>query len=226
MRPPVYAFPPCEFLIQEFLESDKSPPRDLPIFYNYHCKNLPPNTKLIYYNIEQLTRQNELDIILQVWFSGRIAEIWDYSAVNCEILRKYLIPCRHIPFTLTEKRLALYRPLVFVKKEYDVGFCGHLSPRRRFILEELLARGVSVFVLTAVFDGRRDRELAKCRIILNIHFADDYQIFERSRCETWLEIGVPVVSETSIDNDPRAFCFPYNTITDETVLLLSACRYP
>jgi hypothetical protein len=218
----VYAYPPSEFLIQEFLEET---PHDLPVFYNYHCKNLPENTKFIYYNIEQLTRESERAAILQLWYGGKIVEVWDYSLVNCEILKVFQIPCRHIPFTLTPKRLAKYKALVNVKKEFDVGFCGTLSPRRLKILEELSAR-VSCLFINGVFDEERDAALAKCKVILNIHYEEDYKIFERSRCQAWMELGVPVVSETSLDDDPRAFCFPYDKLVEETVLIVNGCNYP
>jgi len=136
MRPPVFSYPASEFLIAEFLESDNSPPRDLPIFYNYLCKNLPEKGKFIYYNIEQLTRHGEKHKILHLWSSGRIEEVWDYSKINCDILSKLRIPCKYVPFTLTTKRLKQYKTLKNVKKEFDVGFCGIFSDRRLNIIEE------------------------------------------------------------------------------------------
>ena len=214
MRPPVYAYPVSEFLLSEFLESDESPARDLPIFYNHYLSPPQTNTMYIHYNIEQLTRFSERNAMLRLWGSGKISEIWDYSIENCKILNELNIPCKHVPFTLTEKRLEYYKTLIHVKKEYDIGFCGTLSLRRQKIFDDLRDIGMNVLVLTNVNNEERDKLLAKCKMIINIHFADDYKIFERSRCEQWLRVGVPVISEESLDNDSRAICVPYDKLVE------------
>ena len=52
-------------------------------------------------------------------------------------------------------------------------------------------------------------DLGKCKIILNIHYSNTYNVFEVFRCGPWLEIGVPVISETSLDIDPRCISTTY-----------------
>jgi hypothetical protein len=47
----------------------------------------------------------------------------------------------------------------------------------------------------------RDFLLGQCQIIINIHYDDDYQIFEHLRCDRWLMSGAIVLSETSLNDD-------------------------
>ena len=45
----------------------------------------------------------------------------------------------------------------------------------------------------------RDINLAKCKYILNIHWNDEYKIFETIRCNRLLQAGIKIISEDSID---------------------------
>jgi hypothetical protein len=217
-RPPVLTWlNHSEFLVTEFLESELSPEREYPIYFNYLYKGSLPEGKLLYYNIEQLTRANQIKIIKDLWNSEKLLEIWDYSEINCQLLTKHSIPNRFVPFTLTPMRLDYYKKLQTTLKEYDIGFCGALSPRRDIVLKGLRNAGLSVLALHSVWGEKRDQELAKCRVILNIHYADDYKVFERARCEQWLSVGQPVISEHSFDDDERAICVPYEKLVETCV---------
>ena len=72
-----------------------------------------------------------------------------------------------------------------------------------------------------IFGEERDIELSKCKVLINIHHSDDYKIFESARCEPWLSIGVPVVSECSLDNDPRCMNMLYDDLIKTVDNLLS-----
>jgi hypothetical protein len=228
LRPPVLTWlNHSDFLVTEFLESELSPERTLPIYFNHHYKGELPEGKVLYYNVEQLTRPVELSAILALWAKGKIEEVWDYSEINCAILTKHSIPNRYIPFTLTPKRLEYYKTLTATQsKEYDIGFCGAASPRREIVLKGLREAGLRVLALHTVWGEERDKQLAKCKVILNIHYAPDYQVFERTRCEQWLSCGTPVISEHSLDNDPRAICLPYEELVDACVKYVKGVRVP
>jgi hypothetical protein len=92
-----------------------------------------------------------------------------------------------------------------VPKEYDVAIvlckfqehpCPDASKRRIDVTNKLIANGVSVNMIEG-WDDARDREIGKCRILMNVHFSDTYNIYEAIRCERWRFAGMPIISETS-----------------------------
>jgi len=202
-----------------FVESELAPQTHMPIVMGMisaqtfqEFRDVP----CVYYNTEQLTREDMCDAI--VWIIGTLCpmEVWDYSKVNVDILRKRGIHARHVPLQIP----AWYRnDLQMFRKEgilYDVGFAGTMTPRRAAILDALSSVGLIVRNVE-LFGDERDKELAKCEVILNIHAADGYEVFESARCEPWLSIGVSVVSEVSLDDDPRCILSEYERIVQTTI---------
>jgi hypothetical protein len=219
-RPPVLTWlQHSEFLLIEFLESTLSPERNLPIYFNNHYKGPLPE-KVYYYNIEQLTRKSELETIKGLWAKGHIVEVWDYSTFNCKILTENNIPNRYVPFTPTPKRIEYYNELLQQPKIYDVGFCGASSPRRDFVLKGLRDAGLTVLALHNAWGEERDKQLARSKVIVNIHYGNDYKVFETSRCGHWLAVGHPVISEESLDSDSRAITVPYDKLIERTIQAL------
>lgn len=200
-----------------FFQSELAPQREYPIVLN-SCNNLP--NKFIIYNTEQLTRANCLNHIIELSKNNSCMEIWDYSIANIEILLKHNIRARHVPPKMPEPYLLKLQSFRTVGQTYDVGFNGSISKKRIDILNSISERGFKVYLINGVFGEERDKELAKCKILLNIHYANDYQVFESARCEPWLAIGVPVISENSLDNDPRCINVSYNDIVNKTIEVL------
>jgi hypothetical protein len=58
-------------------------------------------------------------------------------------------------------------------------------------------------------------------MILNIHFNENYKIFEQYRCFAWLDIGKVVLSENSLDNDPRCINVSYDEIVPTLMKVLN-----
>jgi hypothetical protein len=146
--------------------------------------------------------------------SQKPKEVWDYSKENIKILKQNNIDALYVPLESPKwyiNKLQKWRNI-----KYDIGFSGTLSPRRNYILNAVEKAGKSVRRITS-FGETRDKELASCRFILNIHYAEDYRIFESNRCEPWLKLGVPVISETSLDDDPRCITCNYDSLI-ETIL--------
>ena len=54
-------------------------------------------------------------------------------------------------------------------------------------------------------------------MLLNVHFNNDYKIFEQLRCFAWLDTGKIVVSENSLDNDPRCLNSNYESLVSVVV---------
>jgi hypothetical protein len=199
-----------------FLESDVAPFTDLPIYIGTNPNH---ETDYIYMNCEQMTRPSELCKCLHMITTKKPLEVWDYSIENIRILKSHGIKAKHVPLRTPQTykdTLNAWRHSI----EYDVGFCGHLSERRQEIIQALEEKGLTVLVVNT-WGEERDKQLAKCKIHINIHCAEDYKIFESARCEPWLSIGVPIVSETSLDDDPRCINTDYNTLVDTVVSLFA-----
>ena len=53
-------------------------------------------------------------------------------------------------------------------------------------------------------------------MLVNIHYADDYGVFEAVRCNRWLAAGLPVLTEQGINDDEipaEATLFTVSSIT-------------
>lgn len=195
----------------------------LPVYLGYYFGS-PRKNNHIFYNTEQMTRIQNITRLLSNINKYSPLEIWDYSLANIEILKLHGIhTVKHVPLRCTDtykNELLSYRTTI----DFDVGFCGGLSPRRNEIIRRLRSAGISVNSLTE-FGKKRDKQLARCRIILNIHAENNYYIFESARCEPWLSIGVPVVSEHSTIDDPRCINTSYESIVDTVKKELIAIKH-
>jgi hypothetical protein len=187
--------------------------------YIYDRKGL--TQPFIYFNSEQLTRVKQLADVVELIKTAKPIEVWDYSKVNVEILKLQGIQATWIQIQSPEYYLARLRSWR-TEILYDIGFCGILGPRRQKILDELKEAGLRVLILNTVGGDVRDQQLAKCKVILNIHYGEDYQLFESARCEPWLAIGVPVISETSLDNDKRCINVAYDDLVKTAVKVCAA----
>jgi len=225
VRPPVYTnYKNTEIMnVISFLLSEKSPERTLPIFIIDQVHEFPNNTaKKIIYNIEQMTREIMLERNLPRMKQSDIVEIWDYSISNYNILKNHNLSVRSVPFKLSLQTIIEYRNLQTLDKEYDIAFCGQIGPYRQNILDELKARGKKLLVLDGDYTILRDIEIGKAKILLNIHFNETYKVFETIRCEPWLSSGFTVLTETSLDNDPRATTVPYNQLVSKACEILES----
>jgi len=202
-----------------FLNSDLSPTRDLPIVIRYYNEDLLPSS-FIYYNTEQLTSKKnglKVDFIIRFIKTYNVKEIWDYSKINIEIFKQHSIDAKYVPLQTPKwysDKLQEFRNEGIL---YDIGICGSSTSRREEIYRKLIEKGIKLKVIVNVFGDERDRELAKCKILLNIHAQDDYTVFESARCDAWLSIGVPIISENSLDNDSRCINVEYDQLVSKVV---------
>jgi hypothetical protein len=208
----------CDTFVH-FFRSKNSPQVALPIYIYTRTGQQSP---FIYFNTEQLTRTKELSDVVAAIQQSKPAEVWDYSRVNVELLKSHGIDAKHVPICSEEgylSKLRSWRTEIL----YDVGFCGSPSPRRNKIIDELKATTLRILFLCKESGDARDRELAKCKVLINIHYADDYKLFEVARCEPWLAMGVPVITEHSLDNDDRCINVDYNDLV-KTVIEMCAVK--
>jgi hypothetical protein len=153
--------------------------------------------------------------------------IYDYSLANINIMKQNGITGKHLPYIVTESEK---NNLIKLKKEtkviYDFGIiCGPrhetkdpeklTPPRRKKVVKHLLKK--YKINLISGWGEDRDREIAKCNILLNIHGelnGEHGMIFEHLRCDRLLEAGYTIYSETSQDLPenlyPNLTFFEYN----------------
>jgi hypothetical protein len=152
-------------------------------------------------NTEQLTKTYECTFIEKIKESfNPLPYVFDYSYGNIEILKTMGIegiyaPYKKNPTEINQLKLLLYK----TPKEYDIAFIGE-GERRSHALEELRTQGFRVNQICS-WGIERDKEVAKCCILLNIHFAENYKIFEEIRCRRWMLSEFPVLSEYSFCDD-------------------------
>ena len=185
---------------------------------------------------EQLTRESfELPRLMLPDMEGQgifdynptNIEIWDYSLENVKNFNKNGIHnVKHVPFCLWDdykRRIESYN--LNKNYEYDVVFVGWINERRGLILNELKQNGIKVFTIPHHINGNfgeeRDKMISKSKILLNIHFKEDYKIFESYRCFPWVETNKIIVSENSLDNDIRCINVNYENIVDTIIKIIN-----
>ena len=209
-RPPVrtYMYRMVDQVV-EYLLSPESPDREYPVLINDMCGPLK-DTKYILYNVEQCTDGRHCRRVTDTAKKPHIVEVWDYSEENAKLL-KVPVPVRHVPFTFQPDYLEKLRKFRTQPPTHDFCFVGSYNPRRTKIVQEL-QKTHKVLVLRNNYGDDRDKQIARCKVLLNIHYSDHYKIFEVFRCGPWLEIGMPVISESSLDLDPRCIKASYKDI--------------
>ena len=152
----------------------------------------------------------------------KIKHFYDYSLSNIKIMNKNgILNTFHLEYLYNPKEVELLKK---IKNEteviYDYGILCSGSvpttkidnltpPRRQLLVRHLLSQGFTVNIISG-FDEKRDREIAKCKKLLNIHgqFMDQSStIFEHIRCNRLLYAGYNILSETSQYLEP-SFKFP------------------
>lgn len=127
-------------------------------------------------------------------------QIWDYSPANFPFLAAQGCPdVRHIPLGHSA-RLQRIPQIEPGQRDIDVLFCGSITERRKLVLNALKARGVRVKVLFGCYGAERDREIARARIVLNVHQFETPHL-EELRLSYLLNNRCFVISETC-DRDP------------------------
>lgn len=156
------------------------------------------STKEYYLNVGQLIYTKNLiwckqmDLILNGKFS-----ILDFSPENINLIKE-----RNI------NRKILYIPYLYNQtdpiftfnsdiKIYDVCIVGSMTERRNNVYNILKSAKIKVKYIHNSFGIKRDMEIAKSKILLNIHSYDNSNIIESIRCYPAIFKKIIVLSETS-----------------------------
>ncbi|ALH23085.1 Multiple type acyltransferase domains containing protein [Chrysochromulina ericina virus CeV-01B] len=196
------------------------------IFYNEIIKSLP-NTQFSFLNTEPLNIPVRLEHTINILKLYPNLEYYDYSQSNLKILQENEINIKdkiYLPYKCSDEELEkLINLNKNTKKEFDFGILktmgGVMTERREKIVNFLKKHNFTVNIIGGWADDR-DMELAKCKIILNIHgnlSTTISYIFEHIRCDRLLESGFNILSETSyklniefINKNPNLKFIDYN----------------
>ncbi len=147
--------------------------------------------KLGLFNTEQLSRHGYGKMINS--YHPYIYRV-DYSEVNLLVVANELKKI-YLPYQVHYNEIKNY------PKNADVCIIyPHNSERRHKIINELKSCGIQVDEISG-FLGSRDEKLFRYKILLNIHFDKDYQIFEEMRCNRCIMNQMIVISEKSLYDD-------------------------
>ena len=146
-------------------------------------------------------------------------KIYDYSLSNIKILNnKGYTNTHHLKYNINDKETTFLKNVnENTKKIYDFGIISPENPvtltRRADVVNFLIKNNYSVKVIQG-WKEQRDKELAKCSVILNIHGSvcgETSNIFEHIRCDRLLAAGFNVLSESSLYLD-KTFINTYPTL--------------
>ena len=135
-----------------------------------------PNIKFSYLNTEPLNIPVRLEPIINILKLYPNLEYYDYSKSNLKILEENEINIQdkiYLPYKCSDNELKkLINLNRNTKKEFDFGILkslgGDVTDRRLKIVDFLKENNFTVNIIQGWGDDR-DVELAKCKIILNIH---------------------------------------------------------
>lgn len=160
------------------------------------------------FNTEQLSRRcklEELSNLISLLPKDAAICVYDYSLENIRLLRTEsgnVAAFRHVPFDPVPSDVAALQALMRTStKLYDFAVVGSPSVHRALVVDRFTKAGFSVCCVTG-FGAVRDKQVAQCKALLNIHFSGDYTIYEQSRCSRWSAAGMIIVSEPC-DDLPR-----------------------
>jgi len=141
--------------------------------------------------------------------------VLDYSLTNIEYLQtEGKLAYRqlfHVPIS------NLSKPLVPSAEapvpEYDVVFYGDIhNPRRKAFLDAIGQR-YKLLVVNEVFGEALYAQLRRARLVVNIHYYEG-ALLETTRVYECLSLGLPVVSERSVDMVEHADLEPWVSFTE------------
>ena len=201
---------------------------ELPIADYYLCvRRIPPGLRpgipVGFVNTEQLTILSKLAEYNTIIETYAPTEIFDYALENIAIVGKGV----YLPYRCYEEETRRLQAFVLAPKEFDVCVLGTPSPARTAFVQRLTDAGIRVDYIQDAFGDERDARVGKSRILLNVHYSEEYKIYESIRCERWRLAGMPIVTEecSGLDHEKRVGVCTLDTVVDVirgTLLLLGS----
>jgi hypothetical protein len=183
--------------------------------------------KCYFINTEQLSRDTWLNYIKELKRLHPKLKLLDYSYQNVKILNENGIKSTYLPYQK-------YKPEIFnFEKIYDVAIVGlnlkkkkkNQNTHRNKIFHLLKEKGVKINNICGFNLEDRDITLFQHKILLNIHFNENYKIYEEVRCTRCTLNNMIVITEES--NNLSEYMYydkiievKYEEIVDKTIEVL------
>jgi GR25 family glycosyltransferase involved in LPS biosynthesis len=172
--------------------------------------------ELSFLNTEPLSIAYNLDLLKQYIYKYPYLKIYDYSFSNLQIIGHNNMYGELLEYYFYEKENLLLKELNLNEpKIYDFGIITYgntetnnvdnsLFHKKKDVVCELISKGFKIHIISG-WGLERDKELARCKVILNIHSllginGEIYysKTFENIRCNRLLDAGFKILSEDSI----------------------------
>ena len=176
------------------------------------------NIELSFLNTEPLSISYNLDLLKSLIYKYPYVKIYDYSFSNLQIIKHHNLYGELLEYQFYEKENTILKELNSSEpKVYDFGIITYgntetntiecLIHKKKDVVEDLISKGFKIHIISG-WGIERDRELAKCKVILNVHsiLGINGQIyysktFENIRCNRLLDAGFKILSEDSINTN-------------------------
>lgn len=178
----------------DYISLINNSPNDTFIFINQFFKvPITTQTNVYILNVEQLSIQSNTDNIMNNIPAN--IKLIDYSFSNIEYLKQLNRSYYYLPYQVNDSEIFDY------PKIHDVVTIGWESQKRLNIRTQLLEKNIQVNHINGLFDGERDELLFKHKILVNVHFKEEYKVFEEMRCNRCIFNRMIVITEKSIYNE-------------------------
>ena len=204
-------------------------------FFKTTSKNILEATNIAFLNVEMLTEATRMNYIIDI-VNYTNFKIIDYSFENIYFLTEYLNshnimyynPIVYFPyqFNLNEHLILKQKD----KYEYDVGIINAKPIKsdrvnsnftyKRTLLYENLDNNTNLKIINIMGWGdERDKIISKCKIILNIHNFECFNIHESIRCDRLVFSKRIIISEPSqytnlLDTYPNIYFTNYDNLIE------------
>ena len=177
----------------DYIHIINNSPKDTFIFINQFFKVPITNQSNVYIlNVEQLSIQTNMDNIMSIPTNIKLI---DYSLSNIEYLKQINRSYHYLPYQVNESEIFDY------PKIHDVVTIGWESQKRFNIRTQILQKNIKVNHVNGLFGNERDQLLFKHKILVNVHFKEEYQVFEEMRCNRCIFNKMIVITEKSVYNE-------------------------
>lgn len=184
------------FLIVDDVKNIIINPDDIYLF----CHQIPiaqyAEFKNIYLiNTEQLTKEVNSQYIKMI--QEKEIKIIDYDLYQSKLFNNFYLPYQLNP----EENQRLSLLVQKTPKIYDIAICTNTdnSIKRTSIVNELIKNNLTVIDAVG-FTHERDVKISQAKVLINIHWREDYQIYEHFRCDRWIFAGMMVITENSLSD--------------------------
>jgi hypothetical protein len=174
------------------------------------------DVELSFFNTEPLSISYNLDLLKGYINKYPYFKIYDYSFSNLQIILHHNMYGELLDYKSYKDENALLMNLNLIEtKIYDFGIITYgnietntvdnsLFHKKKDVVNELISKGFKIHIISG-WGIERDIELAKCKVILNIHSILGIKgkmyhskTFENIRCIRLLDAGFKILSEDSI----------------------------